>query len=62
MGWTSGGDGGQHDFAEGVPDFGTATSWCRTSGSETPWRANCFTCFQVDPPTVQAQCWYFTLD
>eukprot|EP00969_Alexandrium_andersonii_P184919 8169626-Alexandrium_andersonii.AAC.1 len=36
MGWTSGGDRGQHGFAEGVPDFGAVASWCRTSGSETP--------------------------
>eukprot|EP00969_Alexandrium_andersonii_P009755 425892-Alexandrium_andersonii.AAC.1 len=26
----------------GVPDFGTVTSWCRTSGPETPLRVNCF--------------------
>eukprot|EP00969_Alexandrium_andersonii_P072622 3204781-Alexandrium_andersonii.AAC.1 len=33
MGWTSGGGGCQHGFAEGVPDFGAVTSWCRTSGT-----------------------------
>eukprot|EP00969_Alexandrium_andersonii_P359562 15453484-Alexandrium_andersonii.AAC.1 len=46
----------------GVPDCGTVTSWCRTSGSETPPGVNCFACFQVGPSTVQAQCRYFTDD
>eukprot|EP00969_Alexandrium_andersonii_P063576 2799524-Alexandrium_andersonii.AAC.1 len=42
-------DGGQHGFAEGVPDFGAVTSWRRSSGSETPKESTPFICFQADP-------------